>query len=133
MKSGKYSSEICYQQSDRPAGFFVKRRPFFSDRHSLYEFKTEASVTSAENSIFVSNHLPGSVYIKALFRRNFLTQEYALVRKVVEISVEDSGHFYDTYSDSWAALCDKAYKGLNPLVWAICDLYTEETQPKVFR
>lgn len=67
MKCAKYAIKVCFQQSSTPVESFVEGRLYFSGKHSLYELKTGASVTSTGKAIFVSNHVPSSLNDKVLF------------------------------------------------------------------
>lgn len=69
--------------------------------------------------MFISNHFRGSINGKALFWNNLSKHQKMLEKNVVDLGAGKGETLQDIYSDSWAALCDKAYQDLYHLIQAI--------------
>lgn len=65
----KYATDLRLKQQNRVVGLFIEYTRFFRGKRSFCGFRTDDSVASTENLLFVSNQAPGSVLDEAIFRK----------------------------------------------------------------
>ncbi|KAG3163046.1 hypothetical protein PI126_g5722 [Phytophthora idaei] len=65
-----YTSDVTFQQANRPAGSMAEVLPFYSAKHKLYGYKVEVSVSPRGFAINCTEHARGNTPDITMFRHN---------------------------------------------------------------
>lgn len=85
-------------------------KKYFSGKHKLYGFETEASVLPNGLALFSSKHYPGSVSDIDIMSRNRELHNESLLKGEGETDLTDVGDLSDRFSEYWAPICEKGYQ-----------------------
>ena len=101
-----------FQHTQRPRISHDEAKVYFSQKHKLYGYKTEFSVTPDGQCVNYTKHYPGSAHDLTNCRKNMAAHKHMLKKKNSENLMPDNGELYQEYKYYWAMLVDKEYVGL---------------------
>lgn len=107
----RYTTDVTFQQTNRPTGNIQESKLYYSGKHNLYGYNVEVSVLPDGLAIGCSRHYAGSIADIDMLHKNQTFHEYALEKDEDEKELEDDGLLVDEHPDSWPLLADKGYQG----------------------
>ena len=111
-----YATDVTFQQANRPSGNHEESKKYFSNKHKLYGYKTEASVLPNGLCINFFTHFPGFTSDITIFRENEQFHVNALAKTRDEEADVDNGSGSDLFTGLWAVVLDKGYQGAQELL-----------------
>lgn len=109
----RYATNVIFQQSNLPAGNISENKRHFSEKHHIYEIKSEVSVLPNGISIGCSDAFPGPETDTLIFRKK-INWHISVAKKDESYgsSLLYGGELCKHFSHSWAILADWCYAGL---------------------
>lgn len=98
-----------FQQGSRPYGNTAETKPYYSAKHKLLGYKTEASVLSNSIFILLPRHekcdvADTTIFCKRLSKHRYLTRKDANESELFDV--------LGVVHTNWAVLANKGYQGL---------------------
>ena len=101
-----YATDVRFQMANRPTGNHQESKVYFSNKHKLYGYKEEASVTANGKCVHLSKHYKGSCHDLTIFKDQYHHYEKLNLKKDNDKQLHN-----DKDQDNWAILMDKGYQG----------------------
>ncbi|KAG6957082.1 hypothetical protein JG688_00011131 [Phytophthora aleatoria] len=107
-----YTTDVTFQQANRPSGSMAEAMPFFSAKHKLYSYKVEVSATPRGLAANCTRHARGNTADITMFKDNEGFHHTARVKGEANRRIPDNRPMGADYADEWAVLADKGYQGM---------------------
>lgn len=107
----RYATDATFHHTNRPTGNMQESKQYYSGKHKLYGYKSEASVLPNGIAVMISSHYKGATSDLDMFRRHACQHRGMLRKHGEEHGIIDSGKLSDKYPNLWTVLLDKGYYG----------------------
>lgn len=107
--SALYATDVMFQQVSRSCRNMMEAKPYFSGKHELHSFKTDASVLANGICIYLSGHAKEVEADISIFCRR-LQKQKAMTKKAE--GEHDLSNTENSTINHWVILADKGYQGL---------------------
>lgn len=106
FKFARYTTDVTFQQSNRPSGNMEEGKLYFGGKLKLYGFKTEVSVLPKGIAIGCKAHYPGPVSDIDIFIKNITFHEDSCEKRPEELQETDVGIMSNIFKEKWAIFVD---------------------------
>ncbi|KAG4038818.1 hypothetical protein PC123_g25623 [Phytophthora cactorum] len=114
-----YTTDVTFQQSNRPSGSMAEAMPFYSAKHKLYGFKVEVSVNPRVLAVNCTRHSRDNTADTTMFHNNKVFHQSARCEADGDHRLADNGSLATDYPEEWVVLADKGYQCLGDHVRCI--------------
>ena len=115
-----YATDVNFQQAGRPGTQWDVSKEYFSKKHGLYGYKTEASVLPSGLAIDVTDHAKGATSDITIFKENIDFHKNQIRKDGDDLMIHDPVKDEpEQQHTTWAILFDKGYQGAQKRLRAI--------------
>lgn len=104
--------DVKFQAANRPKGTHLEGKEYWSEKHSSYGYKIEASVRPNGLASDFSFHNSASTADIVILQERLTRTQRRIRKGYGEDEISDTGILLDEYPDYWAIIADKGYQGI---------------------
>ena len=93
----RYSTDVTFQQANRPIGNMQEARSYFSGKHKLHGYIREAAVLPNGIAVHATAHHPGAASDLQIFRDHIVKHREILRKHGEEHSLDDTYKMHNKY------------------------------------
>lgn len=117
--SGRYATDVCFQQSLRPTGTIKEAQLYYFSKHKLHGYKFERSLLPNGLAISCTKHARGDRKYLEIFQCNKSFHLLALEKKEDVSDTDEDGGEEEQFNNVRALTGEKGYQGIKEFLNAV--------------